>query len=180
MLYAELTVVAVWVALLMASSRNRRDTVGTLLLAVAPVVVAFFEVVNETVWHATEYSDQFSRLRLPFFRVPFAVLLGGAVYVYCLRGLSLRAVRATAKVRAVNWLPNEFRYLAFLGCFSTSAWVIEWIGIRLRLWHWVQGQTWDWDFLLGVYKYYVLFVLGSILYAWLLAWLVGASAEERR
>jgi len=178
--YGELTVVAIWLALLAASSRGRRDAVGTLLLAVAPVVLAFFEVVNETVSHATEYSDQFSRLRLPLFHVPLAILLGGAVYVYGLRALSRGAVRGTADLRAVNWLPSEFRYLAFLAVFSTSAWPIEWMGIRLQLWHWVGGQTWNADFLRGVYQFYVLFVLGSILYAWLLAWLVGAPGGERR
>lgn len=178
MLVGELMVVAVWLALLLASSRNRRDAVGTLLLAVAPAVVAFLELTNETVWHATEYSGHFSRLRLYPFQVPLAVLLGGSVYVYCVRALSLRAVRGTANLRAANWLPNEFRFLVFLGCFSTSGWLIEWLGIRLGLWHWVRWQTWDVAFLLGVYRYYVLFVLGSILYAWILAWLVRAG--ERR
>jgi len=178
-LYGELTVVAIWLALLVASSRRRRDAVGTMVLAVAPLVVALFEVVNEKEWHATVYSDQFSRLRLPFFQVPLAVLVGGALYVYCVRGLSLGAVRGTANLRAINWLPTEFRLFGFLALFSTSAWLVEWMGIRFQLWHWVGGQTWNADFLRGVYQFYVLFVLGSILYSWLLAWLVGASAGER-
>jgi len=178
-LYGELTVLAVWLVLVVASSRSRRDGVGTLLLATAPLVLAFFEVVNETVWHATQYSDRFSGLRLPYFKVPLAILAGGAVYVYCLRAFSLGAVRGTANYRAINWLPAELRYLVFLGLFSASAWVIEWMGIKLQLWHWVRGQSWDLTFLLGVYRYYLLFVLASILYAGVLAWLVVAPVGER-
>ena len=179
MLYAELTVLAIWLVLLAASSRSRRDGVGTLLLATAPLVLALFEVVNEVVWRATEYSDRFSGLRLPFFKVPLAILAGGAVYVYCLRAFSLGAVRGTANSRALNWLPAEFRYLLFLGLFATSAWLVQWMGIRLGLWHWREPPAWNVADLVEIYRYYLLFVLGSILYAGTLTWLVGAPTGER-
>lgn len=175
-----MTVIGVWLALLVASSRDRRDAVGTLLLAVAPLVVALFEVVNETVWQATQYSSQFSRLRLHPFRVPLAVLCGGAVYAYLVRAAGLGLVRGTTNLRAINWLPREFRYLTFLALVTCSGWAVEWMGIRLGLWHWVRAQRWDVAFLIGVYRYYLLFVLGSILYAGVLAWLVGAPVGERR
>lgn len=178
--YGELTVMGVWLALLVASSRNRRDAVGTVLLAVAPLVVALFEVVNETVWQATQYSSGFSRLRLYPFRVPLAVLGGGAVYVYLVRAAGLGLLRGTANLRAINWLPREFRYLALLALLTGSAWLVEWTGIRLGLWHWVRGQRWDVAFFEGVYLYYLGFVLVSILYAGVVAWLAGAAVGERR
>ena len=180
MLYGELTVMAIWLVLLVASARSRRDPVGTLLLATAPVVLALFEVVGEVVFRTTQYSTSFSALRLPFFRVPLAVLFVGAVYVYCLQQFGRSLVRGTANLRALSWLPAEFRHLLFLGVLSATGWAVEWMGTRLKLWQTSPAPAWNEAFLVGTYRYYLLFVLSSILYAGALAWLLRAPTGARR
>ncbi len=180
LLYGELTVAVIWLVLLVAAFRGRRDPVGVLVLASAPVVLALFEVVKEVVFEATRYSAGFSRLRIPFFEVPLVVLLGGAVYVYCLRELGRGLVRGTTGLRAVSWLPVEFRYLFFLGLLATTGWVVEWMSARLGLWQWQPALAWDLDVLVPIYRYYLLCIFSSILYAGALAWLVGARTGSRR
>ena len=180
MLYGELTVMAIWLVLLVASSRSRRDPVGTLLLATAPVVLALFEVVDQAVLRTTQYSASFSALRLPFFRVPVAVLLGGAAYVYCVRELIRSLVQSTSRIRALSWLPAELRYLLFVGMLTTTGWVLEWMGDRLGLWQLSPAPAWNEPFLTATYRYYLLFILSSILYAGALAWLLKAPTGEGR
>jgi len=179
-LYGELTILAIWAVLLAASARSGRDAVGTLLLATAPLLLGLFSAIVVGSWYTVRFSARFSVLRLPGVGVPIAYLVGGGIYVYCVRELTRGAVKVSGTMTALNWLPHELRYLLFVGMLIVSAWPLEWMAVKLRFWSWSGQPEWGTPFLIQLCRYYSVFVLGSILYAGILARLVGAPSTRRR
>lgn len=120
-------------------------------------VVALLEVGNEKAGDLTVYSESF-RVPFPPFRFPLAIVCGGALYAAALAGAAgalSRAVRA----RRLYWP-------IWLGLTLTGL-LVEAAGVATGLWRWDPPRPWSPGFALGVWKYYVAFLLPAALVFWL-------------